>query len=149
MKNNLLCDDLQYIHYLSPTENGSMHDKKIADAYPLHLPKGSVLRQDLGFLGHAPLGVIIEQPFKKPKNGSLTFSQQLYNQLFNPLRVVIEHANSGVKRLRMLKDVIRIHCSLFRDTVAVVACALHNFRVRSPLRNYLLASGDSIINLSE
>lgn len=149
LKNNLLCDDTQYIHYLSPTENGSMHDKKIADQYPLHLPAGSVLRQDLGFVGQAPVGVVIEQPFKKPKNGSLTCSQQLYNQLFNPRRVVIEPANSGVKRLRMLKDVIRIHCSTFRDTLVWVACALHNFRVSSPGRNYIMASGVSINNLSE
>lgn len=126
-----------------------MHDKKIADAYPLHLPVGSVLRQDLGFLGHTPRGVVIEQPFKKPKNGTLTFSQQIYNQLFPPMRVVIEHANSGVKRLRMIQDVLRIHCPVFRDTAAVVACALHNFRVRSPLRHYPIVAGVSLTILSE
>lgn len=136
LKNNLLCDDTQYIHYLSPTENGSMHDKKIADTYPLHLPKGSVLRQDSGFIGHAPVGVLVEQPFKKPKKGSLSFSQLLYNQLLASVRVVIEHANSGIKRLRITKDIIRIHSHWWRDTVMVVACALHNFRVRSPMRNY-------------
>lgn len=126
-----------------------MHDKKIADAYPLRLPPGSVLRQDPGFLGHALVGVVIEQPFKKPKNGTLTFIQQLYNQLFNAMRVVIEHANSGVKRLRMIQDVRRIHSAVFRDTVAVVACALHNFRVRSPLRHYPVVAGISLTILSE
>ena len=48
-----MCDDTQYLHYLSPTEeSGRMHDKKVADEYPLHLPAGSVLRQDLGLPGH-------------------------------------------------------------------------------------------------
>ena len=43
-----LCDTTQYVHYLSPTEGGRQHDKRLADAYALHLPAGCVLRQDLG-----------------------------------------------------------------------------------------------------
>ena len=61
-----------------------MHDKKIADAYPLLLPVGSVLGQDLGLVGHHPAGVLVEMPHKKPKNGELTFSQLLYNQILSP-----------------------------------------------------------------
>jgi len=53
-----------------------VHDKKIADEYPLHLPAGSVLRQDLGFLGHYPPGVVVEMPHKKPPKQELTFSQK-------------------------------------------------------------------------
>lgn len=142
MKNTVLCDDTQWIHYLSPTESGSMHDKKLADTYPLHLPAGSVLRQDLGFLGHYPADVLVEMPHKKPKNGLLTFSQLLFNQMLNPLRVVIEHVNSGIKRLRMLKDTLRVHGEWFRDTVMVVGCGLHNFRVLSVQRAYLANERD-------
>lgn len=119
-----------------------MHDKKIADQYPLQLPVGSVLRQDLGFMGHHPVGVLIEMPHKKPKNGTLRFSQLLYNQMLSPLRVVIEHVNSGIKRLRMIKDTLRMHSEWFRDTVMVVACGLHNFRVASPHRAYLVHERD-------
>ena len=124
LKNNLLCDDSQYIHYLSGTENGATHDKAIANMYPMHLPQGSVLRQDLGFIGHQPVGVVVEQPFKKPKNAELSFSQLIYNQLFNPMRVVIEHANSGIKRLPMIKDTLRIHCCQFSDTIRVVGLSI-------------------------
>jgi DDE superfamily endonuclease/Helix-turn-helix of DDE superfamily endonuclease len=136
VKNNLLCDNSQYIHYLSPTEPGSVHDKTIANEYPLHLPEGSVLKQDLGFVGHEPEGVLVEIPFKKPRNGELTFGQKIYNKLLNSTRVVIEHANSGVKRLKMLKDTIRIHSTLVRDQIIEVACGLHNFRTLSPVRRY-------------
>lgn len=142
MKNNVLCDDTQRIHYLSPTEPGRMHDKKIADEYPLHLPPGSVLRQDLGFIGHAPSGVLVEMPHKKPKNGHLTFSQLIYNHMLSSVRVVIEHVNSGIKRLRMLKDTLRVHGEWFRDTVMVVGCGLHNFRVLSTQRAYLAHERD-------
>lgn len=131
-----MCDNSQYILYLSPTEIGSVHDKTIAEEYPLFLPKGSVLKQDLGFLGHQPPNVLVEIPFKKPKNGELTFGQKIYNKLLNSTRVVIEHANSGVKRLRMVKDTVRIHSFVFRDSLIACACALHNFRVSSKFRAY-------------
>ena len=135
-----LCDATQYVHFLSATEGGRMHDKKLADEYPLHLPAGSVLRQDLGLLDHAPAGVVVEMPHKKPPKRELTFSQKLYNQLLSPLRVVIEHAHSGIKRLRMVKDPVRLRGEWVRDTVMVVACGLHNLRVRSPHRAYLVRS---------
>lgn len=132
-----LCDQMQFVHYLSPTEGGRVHDKKLADEYALHLPAGSVLRQDLGLLGHAPAGVLVEMPHKKPPKRELTFAQKLYNQLLSPLRVVIEHAHSGIKRLRMVGEPLRRRGEWARDTVMVVACGLHNLRVRSPLQAYL------------
>ena len=79
IKNNLLCDEGQYVHYLSPTVIGTVHDKKIATEYPILLPLGSVLRQDTGFIGHDPLGIIIERPFKKTIGHELSFSQLIYN----------------------------------------------------------------------
>ena len=136
MKNLTLCDDNQYIFYLSPTEVGSRHDKAMADEYPIYLPLGSVLKQDLGFLGHAPEGVIVEVPFKKPRNAELSFSKKIYNKLLSSTRITVEHANSGIKRLRIVKDTIRLHTTAIRDRVMVIACALHNLRVKSPMRAY-------------
>lgn len=141
-----LCDQTQFVHYLSPTEGGRVHDKRLADEYALCLPPGSVLRQDLGLLGHAPAGVVVEMPCKTPRNGVLTFAQRLYNRLLSPLRVVIEHAHSGLKRLRILQDTLRLRGEWRRDTVLVVACGLHNLRVRSPLRTY---APDKLTNQSE
>jgi hypothetical protein len=140
VKNLLLSDDTQYVHYLSPTFPGSSHDKAIANEFPIALPLSSVLRQDSGFIGHAPVGVLIEQPFKKPRNGELTFAQKLFNKMLAGMRVVIEHANSGVKRIKIVKDIIRIHATEIRDQVMVIACALHNLRVVSPLRGYALGA---------
>lgn len=137
LKNNALCDNTQDVHYLSPTESGHLHDKKLADEYPLHLPIGSVLRQDLGFVGHRPPGVVVEMPYKKSPKDELAFLQKLYNQLLSPLRVVIEQAHSGIKRLRMVQDKVRVRGDWFRDTIMVVACGLHNLRVRSPHHAYL------------
>lgn len=137
MKNNVLCDIIQRIWFLSATEPGSVHDKKIADEYPLQLPSGSVLRQDTGFLGHQPAGMLVEMPYKTPRKSELSFTQRLYNQMVSGERVVVQHANSGIKRLRIVKDTIRLHGWWLRDTVLSVACGLHNLRVMSPHRGYL------------
>ena len=128
-KNLTLCDAHQYVHYLSSTEPGSMHDKALADLDPLQLPSGSVLKQDLGFVGHAPAGVVIEMPFKKPRNIPLPFGKKIYNKILSQTRVLVEHANSGLKRLRMFKETCRIRQEQVRDCIRVVACGLHNLRV--------------------
>ena len=112
-----LCDSTQHVHFLSATESGRVQDKKVADAYALSLPAGCVLRQDLGLLGHAPAVVTVEMPHKKPPKRELTFSQKIYNQLLSPLRVVIEHAHSGIKRLHRVQGTLRLRGEWVRDTV--------------------------------
>ena len=57
--------------WLSKTFNGSVHDKKICDSQPLHLPIGITLWQDTGFQGHDPEGVTVKMPTKKPKGKEL------------------------------------------------------------------------------
>ena len=75
-----------------------------------------MLRQELGLLGHAPAGVMVEMLHKKPPKRELTFSQKLYSQLLSPLRVVIKHAHSGIKRLRIVADTVRLRGEWRRDT---------------------------------
>lgn len=50
--------------YLSPTENGKKHDKRIADENDIAYPLGATVTQDTGFQGYEPAGVIIHQPKK-------------------------------------------------------------------------------------
>ncbi len=57
--------------------------------------------------------------------------------MLSPMRVVIEHVHSGIKRLGMVGGKVRVRGDWFRDTVLVMACGLHNLRVRSPHRAYL------------
>ena len=64
-----------------------------------------------------------DAPQKAPKR-ELTFLQKLYKQLISPLRVVIEHDHSGIKRLRMVADPLRLRGEWVRDTVIVVACTI-------------------------
>jgi hypothetical protein len=53
------------------------------------------------------------------------------------IRVKVEHAISGIKRSRIVKDVLRNTKDGFSDLAMVVACGLHNVRVdqrKKPLK---------------
>ena len=142
VKNNrpatrLMCRDNQQIVYLSETYEGRVHDKKIADEQACQFPQGSRLRLDLGYLGYQPNGVITLLPVKKPYKGELTEQDKKFNQWVSRYRVVVEHAISGVKRCRIVKERCRHFASSFRDQVMLTCTGLHNFRVSSPQRGYV------------
>jgi hypothetical protein len=64
-KNILLANaHTRKVVYLSPTESGKKHDKKIADENKIMYPHGATLGKDTGFQGYEPLGVITFQPKK-------------------------------------------------------------------------------------
>ena len=89
------------------TEFGSVHDKKITDQYPINLTENSTVKQDLDFVEHKPSNISIEQPFKNSENHKLTFTECTYNKKLSATRVIIKHANSCVKKLRIIKNTTR------------------------------------------
>ena len=135
-KNELLCDDGAQILYLSPTYPGSVHDKTLLDAEQIQWPSGICLRQDSGYQGYAPKNVTIIQPTKKPPQAELTPQQKQENKHISKQRVIVENAIAGVKRLRILKDRIRLKAYHLKDQIMTIGCALHNLRVKSPARKF-------------
>ena len=61
--------------------------------------------------------------------------EKFCNRLFSSVRVVVEHVIAGVKRCRIVKDVLRLTTKGISDVVMEIACSLHNLRVscRHPL----------------
>lgn len=55
------------IVYLSVTEVGKKHDKKIADEQNISFPPAATLGKDTGFQGYEPAGVLTFQPKKSQK----------------------------------------------------------------------------------
>lgn len=53
--------------YLSPTEVGKTHDKKMVYQQPIAYPTGATLGKDTGFQGYEPSGVVTYQPKKSQK----------------------------------------------------------------------------------
>lgn len=54
------------------------------------------------------------------------------------VRIIVEHVIAGVKRCRIVKDVLRLTKTGISDMVMEIACGLHNLRVscRHPLPTF-------------
>jgi hypothetical protein len=135
VKNLIVPDRGGKVRYLSDTYEGKKHDKAIADEEDLRFPPGSTLWQDTGFQGFAPDGVTIQQPKKKPRNGSLTAIDKLNNQSISSLRVEVEHHIGGIKRCQILVQPFRNWVDHYLDDVMETACGLHNFRLTHRAKN--------------
>lgn len=133
LKNLLVSQQQNQILYLSATVAGSMHDKALADEMELEFLPEQCLLLDLGFMGYEPEGIQTLLPIKKPHHRELNQVDKLYNRLLASVRVKVEHVMAGVKRIRIVKDIIRLHGELIRDKVMLIACGLHNLRMA--LRN--------------
>ena len=71
---------------------------------------------------------------KKPPRGELTAAEKRTNRKLARIRVKVEHALAGVKRCRIVKDVLRNTKEGVSDAVMEAACGLHNLRVQKRKR---------------
>ena len=65
----------------------------------------------------------------------MSVGEQFLNHLCSSARVVVENVIAGVKRCRIVKDVLRLTTAGISDMVMEIACGLHHLRVscRHPL----------------
>ena len=65
----------------------------------------------------------------------MSLVEKLINKLCASVRIVVENVIAGVKRCRIVKDLLRLTTSGISDMVMEIACGLHNLRVtcRQPL----------------
>lgn len=129
VKNAIITNLVCFVLFLSPTVNGKMHDKKMADTL-YTIKEGFTLWQDTGYQGFKPNGVIIKQPIKKPKGKELTDEQKEYNRLISQVRVRVEHAIGSIKRYRIVKDECRLRKKEFLHSVIHTCAGLHNYRIK-------------------
>ena len=122
------------IDFLSHTYVGKTHDKKIADIEAIAYPPEAILYKDTGFQGYEPAVQETRQPKKKPLGGDLTAAEKRTNRKLSRIRVQVEHALSGAKRCRIVKDVLRNTKEGVSDNVMEAACGLHNLRVQKRKR---------------
>jgi len=116
------------VRYLSRTYAGRVHDKRICDEEGYSFPPGCALFKDTGFQGFDPDHVMTYQPKKKPRHHELSAEEKAENQVISSIRILVEHVIAGVKRCRIVHDVLRNTKAHFDDLVMEIACGLHNFR---------------------
>lgn len=68
----------------------------------------------------------------------MSASERQLNHVFASVRIVVEHALAGVKRCRIVKEVLRLTKEGIADQLLEIACGLHNLRVacRQPLPEF-------------
>ncbi len=64
-----------------------------------------------------------------PRGKELPAEDKVFNRMISGVRVIAEHVISGVKRLRIVRDVPGNTEDGFCDLVIEIACGLHNLRV--------------------
>ena len=77
----------------------------------------------------------------------MNVGDKFLNHLISSVRIVVENVLAGVKRCRIVKDVLRLTKAGISDMVMEIAYGLHNLRVscRHPLPTFdvlsLISSG--------
>jgi hypothetical protein len=123
-------NEVGHMCFVSATYAGKVHDKSAADLAGYRRPHGRCLYQDMGFQGFILNGVTVVQPQKNPRGGELPPPEKATNRHISSISIRIEHAISGVKRDRIVKDKIRLFKDGIHDTIMETCCVLHNFRLQ-------------------
>ena len=68
----------------------------------------------------------------------MSAAEQMLNRIICGARIEVEHVLAGVKRCRIIKEVLRLSKAGIWDVVMEIACGLHNLRVccRHPLPTF-------------
>ncbi len=68
----------------------------------------------------------------------MSLTDRLLNKLCSSARIVVENVIAGVKRCRIVKDLLRLTTDGISDVVMEIACGLHNLRVtcRQPVPTF-------------
>jgi hypothetical protein len=141
IKNSVINDEWQFIHFAGQTFRGAIHDKKMAT---IELPNLSALSnwnlffsKDKAYQKYEPEGVQYLAPFKATRNNPLNDVQIKFNALISSIRIVSKHAIGGIKRCRINKDKLRYFEATFRDKIFSISCGLHNLRITRRKIDYL------------
>jgi hypothetical protein len=148
VKHPIMSTACKLILFLGDTVAGSIHDyRRFKEEFSLdERDQDGLVRWfrtfklwvDLGYLGIQKEydALEIKRPHKKPRksqanpNPTLTEAQKAENRALSRVRVVVEHAIGGMKRVTILTQKFRNRKDTFVDTVAVIGAGLWNWKLR-------------------
>ena len=135
IKNIIMVDKRKRIGFLSKTEGGRQHDFSMLKEHapPEYIPETIKQHMDLGFKGyHAQFpNHRISIPERKPRTRELCRTKTEKNKRKSSIRVLVEHAICGVKRLRIVTDVFRNKVKGADDKAMLISCGLWNFHLQT------------------
>ena len=132
-KNLVITDKRKRVGFLGKTVTGKTHDFTMLKhhAHPNHLPPTIKKHLDLGFQGFQTQfpNHIVSMSKRKSKTKELSEFAKLRNKKKSSVRVLVENALAGVKRLNIVAHVFRNKKEHFDDKVMLVSCGLWNYHL--------------------
>jgi hypothetical protein len=120
-KNLIMSTRKKRINFLSKTVEGKAHDFSILKglAPPKYIPPDVKKHLDLGFKGYQKQypDHVVSMPVRKPRTRELSKTVKERNKRKSSVRVLVEHAIGGIKRLGIVAQVYRNKIKNFDDTV--------------------------------
>lgn len=130
-KNIVISTRKRGILYLSKTKSGRRHDKRLFDKDQVArtIPDNVTAWTDTGFKGIETIHPNTQMPKKATRKNPLTPSERDNNRLISSIRILSEHANAGIKRLKAACDIYRNKLPNMDDQMNLVAAGLWNFHL--------------------
>jgi len=143
VKTQLTVNKQGTIVHKSPHAKGRTHDYALYKHSHPKLPPEVAAKFDLGYVGVEKDYPLLKcmLPFKKKGVGRgkkgvkaepLSGEQKLFNKLLSSARVVVEHANSRVKKFRIFGEEFRNRLRRY-DIMTDIVCGVVNFRISGTL----------------
>lgn len=131
-KNIVLADENKRILLVSPTKSGRRHDKRLSDKLSLieRIPPNVGIWADSGLQGIQRLHSNTLVPKRRSKKHSLTEEEKQDNMIIASFRMAVEHAIGGMKRYRVLSDVLRNKIGELDDLFMELGAGLWNYHLR-------------------
>lgn len=130
-KNIVMANHKRKILFLSKTRSGRRHDKRLFDKDHIArtIPNDVTAWVDTGFKGMETIHPNTQMPKKATKKNPLTDVEKNSNRLISGLRIIAEHANAGLKRLKAAADIYRNRKPNFDDLFMVLSAGIWNFHL--------------------
>lgn len=130
-KNIIASDRRRKILYLSKTRSGRRHDKRLFDKDHIAraIPDDTTAWTDTGFKGMELIHPNTQMPKKATKKHPLTQTEKDNNRVISGLRIIAEHANAGLKRLKAATDIYRNRKPNFDDLLTLLSAGIWNLHL--------------------
>jgi hypothetical protein len=132
-KNLIISTKKKRINFLSKTVEGKQHDFSILKSHapPKYIPPKVKKHLDLGFKGYQKQypDHAVSMPVRKPRTRELSKTVKERNKRKSSIRVLVEHAIGGIKRLKIVSDVYRNKIKGFDDKVMLISSGLWNYHL--------------------
>lgn len=132
-KNLVITEKNKRVGFLSKTVEGKKHDFTLLkeEAPPENMPPKIKKHMDLGFKGMQKQFPkhIVSMPKRKPRIKELSEFIKEQNKKKSSVRVLVENALAGVKRLRITTDTFRNRKKNFNDQAMLISCGLWNYHL--------------------